>query len=109
MQDKCDRDAIRFSNPGGQAPLVGIGLTELPNSRWAKAQPAHPLAASLRRQLPTQILEDLEAKSKPSNNRQLLIIHPEFKWVQNLQYYIQVTWRTYLIFTHVILYPPSNE
>ena len=29
-------------------------------------------------QLPTQILGDLEAKSKPSNNRQLQIIHPEF-------------------------------
>ena len=28
-------------------PLVGIGLTELPNSGWAKAHPAHPLAASL--------------------------------------------------------------
>ena len=24
-----------------------IGLTELPNSGWAKAQPAHPLAAAL--------------------------------------------------------------
>ena len=23
-------------------PLVIIGLTELPNSRWAKAHPAHP-------------------------------------------------------------------
>jgi len=22
--------------------LVGIGLTELPNSKWAKAHPAHP-------------------------------------------------------------------
>ena len=28
-------------------PLVVIGLTELPNSGWAKAHPAHPLAASL--------------------------------------------------------------
>ena len=27
--------------------LVVIGLTELPNSGWAKAHPAHPLAASL--------------------------------------------------------------
>ena len=27
--------------------IVGIGLTETPNSGWAKAQPAHPLAASL--------------------------------------------------------------
>ena len=49
------RDATRFSNPGGQAvlrwaksaPLVIIGLTELPNSGWAKAHPAHPLAAAL--------------------------------------------------------------
>ena len=29
------------------APLVGIGLTEPPNSGWTKAHPAHPLAASL--------------------------------------------------------------
>ena len=28
-------------------PLVVIGLTELPNSGWAKAHPAHPLAAAL--------------------------------------------------------------
>ena len=50
-----NRDAARFSNPGGQAvvwwaksaPLVIIGLTELPNSRWAKAHPDYPLAASL--------------------------------------------------------------
>ena len=28
-------------------PLVGIGLTETPNSGWAKAHLAHPLAASL--------------------------------------------------------------
>ena len=28
-------------------PLVRIGLTELPNSRWAKAHSAHPLAALL--------------------------------------------------------------
>ena len=27
----------------------------------------------------TQILEDLEGKSKPSNNCQLLIIHPDFQ------------------------------
>ena len=27
--------------------LVGIGLSETPNSRWAKAHPAHPLTASL--------------------------------------------------------------
>ena len=27
--------------------MVVIGLTELPNSRWAKAHPAHPLAATL--------------------------------------------------------------
>jgi hypothetical protein len=26
--------------------LVGIGLTETPNSGWAKAHPAHPLAPS---------------------------------------------------------------
>ena len=52
------RDAARFSNPGGQAvmrraksaPLVIIGFTELPNSEWAKAHPAHLLAASLRYQ-----------------------------------------------------------
>ena len=49
------RDAAGFSNPGGlavmwwaySAPLVVIGLTELPNYGWAKAQPAHPLVASL--------------------------------------------------------------
>ena len=40
------RDAARFSNPGGQAvmqwALVGIGLTESPNSGWAKAHlPTH--------------------------------------------------------------------
>ena len=28
-------------------PLIVIGLTELPNSRWAEAHPAHPLATSL--------------------------------------------------------------
>ena len=28
-------------------PLVVIGLTELPNSGWAKAHSAHPLAAAL--------------------------------------------------------------
>ena len=28
-------------------PLVVIGLTELPNSGWAKGHPAHPLAPSL--------------------------------------------------------------
>ena len=27
--------------------LVGIGLTETPNSRWALAHPAQPLTASL--------------------------------------------------------------
>ena len=27
--------------------MVVIGLTELPNSGWAKAHPAHPLAAAL--------------------------------------------------------------
>ena len=50
-----NRDAARFSNPGGlavmcwaySAPVVVIGLTELPNSGWAKAHPAHPLAAAL--------------------------------------------------------------
>jgi hypothetical protein len=44
------RDAVSISNPGGQAvmwwalsaPLVGIGLTELPNSCWARAYPAGP-------------------------------------------------------------------
>ena len=49
------RDAAGFSNPGGlavmwwakSAPLVVIGLTELPNSGWAKAHPAHSLAAAL--------------------------------------------------------------
>ena len=52
------RAATRFSNPGGlavmwcasSASLVVIGLTELPNSRWAKAHPSHPLAASLTHQ-----------------------------------------------------------
>ena len=28
-------------------PLLGVGLTELPNSGWAKTHPAHPLTASL--------------------------------------------------------------
>ena len=28
-------------------PLVGTGLTELPNSGWAIGHPAHPLTASL--------------------------------------------------------------
>jgi hypothetical protein len=28
-------------------PLVGIGLNELPNSRWAKPHPGHTLGASL--------------------------------------------------------------
>ena len=49
------RDAAGFSNLGGlavmwwaqSAPLVVIGLTELPNSGWAKAHSAQPLAASL--------------------------------------------------------------
>ena len=49
------RDAAGFSNPGGLAvmlwgksgPLVVIGLTELSNSGWAEAHPAHPLAAAL--------------------------------------------------------------
>ena len=47
------RDAVRFSNPGGQCgghnmpSLVGIRLTEFQNSGWAKTNPAHPLAASL--------------------------------------------------------------
>ena len=49
------RDAAGFSNPGGLAvmwwaysvPLVVRGLSELLNSGWAKAHPAHPLAASL--------------------------------------------------------------
>jgi hypothetical protein len=50
--------SLDFSNPGGQVvlnvmgitcppPLAGIGLTEAPNSGWAKAYPAHPLKASL--------------------------------------------------------------
>ena len=51
----CFRDAARISNLGGLAvmgvgiicPLVVIGLTELPNSGWAKAPPACPLAAAL--------------------------------------------------------------
>jgi hypothetical protein len=30
---------------GKICPLVIIGLTELPNSGWAKAQPSHKLAA----------------------------------------------------------------
>ena len=49
------RDAAGFSNLGGlavmwwakSAPLVVIGLTELKNSGWAKAHPAHPIAAAL--------------------------------------------------------------
>ena len=42
---------IRMSNQlyGGHnlPPLVGIGLTELPNSGWPRAHPAHQLTASL--------------------------------------------------------------
>ena len=38
------RDADGFSNPGG---LAVIGLTELPNSGWAKADPAHPLFSGI--------------------------------------------------------------
>ena len=49
------RDVVRFSNPGVLAvmwsaylpPLVGIGLTELPNSGGAKATPAPPLMTAL--------------------------------------------------------------
>ena len=51
------RDATAFSNPDGlalPAVMVGIicalaviGLTELPNSRGAKAHPADPLVAAL--------------------------------------------------------------
>ena len=39
----------RFSNPGGQSVMgwVGKGLTEHPNSKWAKAHPAHLLTTSL--------------------------------------------------------------
>ena len=45
------RDVVKFSNPGVLAvmwwnnlpPLVGLGLTELPISRGAKAPPAPPL------------------------------------------------------------------
>ena len=51
-------DATRFSNEisnpgvlvlmgGIICPLVVIGLTKLPNSGWAKAHLAHPLAESL--------------------------------------------------------------
>ena len=32
---------------GTICPLVVIGLTKFPNSRWGKAHPAHPLTASL--------------------------------------------------------------
>jgi hypothetical protein len=46
------KDAIKFSNSDGQAvmqwaksaTLVGIRLTEPPNSRWALAHTAHPAA-----------------------------------------------------------------
>ena len=49
------RAVVRFWNPrvlaimGGhnQPPLVGIGLTELPNSRGAKAPSAPPLTTAL--------------------------------------------------------------
>ena len=54
------RDAVRFSNPGGLVVvmyLVGIGLTEFPNSGWAKAHAAHPLVASLKKQ--SGLLQDL--------------------------------------------------
>ena len=46
------RDAVRFSNPGGQCgghnmPPWLVGFTEFQNSGWAKTNPAHPLTASL--------------------------------------------------------------
>ena len=49
-----NRDAARISNQGGLSamwlaksdPLI-IGLTKLPNSKWAKAHSAHWLAESL--------------------------------------------------------------
>ena len=42
------RSGWASSNAAGKiCPLVLIGLTELPNSGWAKAHPARPLAASL--------------------------------------------------------------
>ena len=59
MGEICTRAVDRFENIGGGAisnvvgiicpSLVGIGLTELPNSGWAKAHPAHPLVAALQR------------------------------------------------------------
>ena len=50
-----NRDVAGFSNPGVLAVmyghnlplLVGIGLTELPNSGVAKAPPAPPLTTAL--------------------------------------------------------------
>ena len=49
------KDVVRFSNPGRLAvmwchnlpPVVGIGLTELPNSGGAKAPPAPLLTTAL--------------------------------------------------------------
>ena len=51
LEALADRDAVRFSNPGGHnlPPLARFGLTELLNSVWALAHLAHPLAASLHR------------------------------------------------------------
>ena len=40
------RDVVRFSNLAS-SNAVGIGLTETPNSGWAKAHPVHLLTASL--------------------------------------------------------------
>ena len=37
-------------------PLIVIGLTELPNSKWAKAHPAHPLEAALHKYVPLTCL-----------------------------------------------------
>ena len=43
------RDVVRFSNLASSNVVgIGIGLTETPNSGWAKAHPAHLLTASLR-------------------------------------------------------------
>ena len=52
IANRLIRDVARFSNTSAQAVmssayLVGKGLTETPNTVWAKAHIAHPLTTSL--------------------------------------------------------------
>ena len=69
--------------------MVGIGLTELPNFELAKAQPAHPLTASLSKY--TRLLGTLEFILSDGFNprsfesvRNVLLTLPTFSEVQAL-------------------------